>query len=58
VLEDLLISLLCSWNLLGRNICVRNRRRVKLVCKTLMETERTKKEMKMRRTREETNGTH
>jgi hypothetical protein len=44
--------------LLGRNIYVRNRRRVKLVCKTSMETERTKKEMKMRKTREETNGTH
>jgi len=38
---------------LGRNIYVRNRRRVKLVCKTLMETERTMKEMKMRKTREE-----
>jgi hypothetical protein len=39
--------------LLGRNIheCVRNKR--KLVCKTLMETERTMKEMKMRKTREE-----
>jgi hypothetical protein len=37
---------------------VRNRRRVKLVCKTLMETDRSKKEMKMRNTKEEKNGTH
>ena len=33
---------------MGRNICVRNRRRVKLVSETLMETE---KEMKMRKTK-------
>jgi len=49
LLDCLLISILCPWNLLGWNVFVRNRRRVKIVCKTLMKTERNKKEMKMRK---------
>jgi hypothetical protein len=40
---------LCAWNLLRKNIYVTNRRGIKLVCETLMETEKTKKEMKMRK---------
>jgi hypothetical protein len=51
MLECLLVSVLCPWNLLGRNIYVRNGIRVKLVNKTLMEIERTKKEMRMRKTK-------
>jgi len=51
LLECLLISMLFPWNLFGRNIYVVNRRRVKLVCKTLMKTERSKEEIKTRKTK-------
>lgn len=44
---------LCSWNLLRRNIHVTNRRRIKLVCKNLRETETTKKWKWGRKTRKE-----
>jgi len=40
-----------SMEFLGRNVYVRNRRMVKLVSTSLMKTERSKKEMKMRKSK-------